>query len=80
MGGLLIHLSADSVDVTRMDPFLLINQHGPEHFSPDNPGLPFAPHPHRGFETLTFILAGDVVHRDSTGTESCITAGGMCSG
>lgn len=77
MGGLLTYASAEHVDVTRLDPFLFINQHGPEAFAPDNPGLPFAPHPHRGFETLTFILAGDVVHRDSTGMESCIGPGGV---
>lgn len=60
-----------------LDPFLLLNHHGPEHFQPNNSGLPFGPHPHRGFETLTFIISGDVAHRDSTGTESVIREGGI---
>ena len=40
-------------------------------------GLPFGPHPHRGFETVTFILEGDLLHRDSGGHESVIAAGGV---
>ncbi len=60
-----------------MDPFLLLNHHGPQHYTPGSRGLPFEPHPHRGFETLTFVVAGDVVHRDSTGSESVIGAGGI---
>lgn len=60
-----------------LDPFILLNHHGPEHFPPHNQGLPFGPHPHRGFETLTFIFAGDLVHSDSTGEVSRIEAGGV---
>jgi redox-sensitive bicupin YhaK (pirin superfamily) len=39
--------------------------------------LPFGPHPHRGFETLTFILQGDIVHKDSGGHQDTIQAGGV---
>ena len=39
--------------------------------------MPFGPHPHRGFETVTFILAGELMHRDSGGHESVIRAGGV---
>lgn len=63
--------------VQHIDPFILLNHHGPETFPPNNNGLPFGPHPHRGFETLTFIFAGDIVHKDSGGHESKITAGGV---
>jgi hypothetical protein len=42
-----------------------------------NRGLPFGPHPHRGFETVTFILEGELSHLDSGGHESVITAGGV---
>ncbi len=59
-----------------LDPFLFLNHHGPQHFSPNNRGLPFGPHPHRGFETLTYILKGDIVHWDSNGHKSRINAGG----
>lgn len=60
-----------------LDPFLFLNHHGPEHFEPNNNGLPFGPHPHRGFETLTFIVKGELVHKDSEGFSSRITTGGV---
>ena len=59
------------------EPFLFLNHHGPQVYPPGNHGLPFGPHPHRGFETVTFILEGDLVHRDTGGYESRIRAGGV---
>ena len=61
----------------QLDPFLFLNHHGPQTYPPGNRGLPFGPHPHRGFETVTFILAGDLAHRDSGGHDSIISAGGV---
>jgi quercetin 2,3-dioxygenase len=61
----------------QIDPFLLIHHHGPAQLPPNNPGLPFGPHPHRGFETVTLIYHGDVTHRDSEGFESTIETGGI---
>lgn len=61
----------------QLDPFLFLNHHGPQTYPPSNRGLPFGPHPHRGFETVTFILEGDLAHRDSGGHESIIGAGGV---
>jgi quercetin 2,3-dioxygenase len=60
-----------------IDPFLLLNHHGPQLYPPDNNGLPFGPHPHRGFETVTFIVEGALLHRDTGGHESAIHAGGV---
>lgn len=60
-----------------LDPFLFLNHHGPQTYQPFNRGLPFGPHPHRGFETLTIILEGDILHRDSSGAESVIGEGGI---
>lgn len=60
-----------------LDPFLFLNHHGPQFYGPNNHGLPFGPHPHRGFETLTYILQGDIVHKDSATGESVIEAGGI---
>ncbi|WP_137862890.1 MULTISPECIES: pirin family protein [unclassified Sphingomonas] len=57
--------------------FLFLNHHGPQTYPPDNRGLPFGPHPHRGFETVTFILAGELAHTDSAGHASVIRAGGI---
>lgn len=61
----------------QIDPFLFLNHHGPQKYPPDNNGLPFGPHPHRGMETVTFILAGDIMHKDSSGHENTIQAGGV---
>lgn len=68
-------LPTDSVEY--LDPFLFLNHHGPQVYPPHNRGLPFGPHPHRGFETVTFILEGDILHKDTGGHESVIQAGGI---
>ncbi len=63
--------------VEQVDPFLFLNHHGPQTYPPGSNGLPFGPHPHRGFETVTFILEGSLAHYDSGGHESVIEAGGV---
>lgn len=63
--------------IDQLDPFLFLNHHGPQVYGPHNRGLPFGPHPHRGFETVTFILQGSLAHRDSGGHESVIHEGGV---
>ena len=63
--------------VDQIDPFLFLNHHGPQTYAPGNNGLPFGPHPHRGFETVTFILEGSLAHMDTGGHESVIHAGGV---
>lgn len=63
--------------VNHLDPFLFLNHHGPQVYPPHNQGLPFGPHPHRGFETVTFILSGDIMHQDTGGYQSIIQAGGI---
>jgi redox-sensitive bicupin YhaK (pirin superfamily) len=63
--------------VEQVDPFLFLNHHGPQVYPPHNGGLPFGPHPHRGFETVTFIVEGELAHRDSAGHDSIIAAGGV---
>ena len=60
-----------------IDPFLFLNHHGPQRYQPGNNGLPFGPHPHRGMETVTFILDGDIAHKDSGGNNSVIESGGV---
>lgn len=64
-------------DLEMIDPFLFLNHHGPQTYGPNNNGLPFGPHPHRGMETVTFILDGDISHKDSGGHESVIYSGGV---
>lgn len=61
----------------QLDPFLFLNHHGPQVYPANNQGLPFGPHPHRGFETVTFILDGSLAHADSAKHQSVIHAGGV---
>lgn len=63
--------------VEQVDPFLFLNHHGPQIYPPRNNGMPFGPHPHRGFETITFILQGELMHSDTAGHDSIIQAGGV---
>ena len=60
-----------------IDPFIFLNHHGPQVYGPNNNGLPFGPHPHRGMETVTFIIDGDITHKDTGGHNSVIEAGGV---
>ena len=60
-----------------IDPFLFLNHHGYQIYPPQNKGLPFGPHPHRGMDTVTLILHGDISHLDSAGGESIVNSGGV---
>jgi len=66
-----------SQSLEMLDPFLFLNHHGPQVYKSENNGLPFGPHPHRGIETVTFILDGDISHKDSGGHENIISSGGI---
>ena len=55
------------------DPFLYLVHFGPRALSETDWG--FGPHPHRGFETITYLLSGAVEHRDSAGGHAVIGAG-----
>ncbi len=63
--------------INMIDPFLFLNHHGPQIYPENNKGLPFGPHPHRGIETVTFIIEGDILHKDNSGHKSVIKAGGV---
>ena len=77
IGDLLTQRPVPNPHLEQLDPFLFLNHHGPQTYRAGNRGLPFGPHPHRGFETVTFILAGMLMHKDSAGHESIIHAGGV---
>ncbi|HBU46676.1 MAG TPA: pirin family protein [Myxococcales bacterium] len=60
----------------QVDPFLLLDEMGPKHWRPGEAiGAP--EHPHRGFETITYLLSGSMVHEDSTGTCAHLAPGGV---
>jgi redox-sensitive bicupin YhaK (pirin superfamily) len=77
IGDLVTQRPVPGPHIDQVDPFLFLNHHGPQVYPPHNRGLPFGPHPHRGFETVTFILDGQLAHRDSAGHESIIGPGGV---
>ena len=77
IGGLLTQRAFPTGALPDLNPFLFLNHHGPQTYGPDNPGLPFGPHPHKGFETLTFIEEGLLAHRDSTGGSHVSGPGGV---
>ncbi len=59
----------------RLDPFLMLDAFGSD--DPDDYIAGFPDHPHRGFETITYMLAGRMRHRDSAGHEGLLENGGM---
>ncbi|MGY5850839.1 pirin family protein [Salegentibacter sp. F14] len=77
IGDLITYSPMPTGSIDMIDPFIFLNHHGPQSYPPNNQGLPFGPHPHRGMETITFILEGDISHKDSKGNESIIGAGGV---
>ncbi|MFN5179241.1 pirin family protein, partial [Limnohabitans sp.] len=59
----------------RLDPFLMLDQFGSD--DPRDYGAGFPDHPHRGFETVTYMIAGRMRHRDSHGGEGLLETGGV---
>ncbi|GMV53965.1 MAG: pirin family protein [Chlorobi bacterium] len=54
------------------DPFILLHHAGPQTFEPGSEVHKVEEHPHRGFEPVTFVYKGSVLHRDSLGNEGVI--------
>ena len=62
------------VDLTELDPFVHLDQMGEVDYAPGEPkGTPW--HPHRGFETVTYLVDGTFEHQDSNGGGGLITNG-----
>ena len=59
----------------RLDPFLMLDAFGSDDAEDYIAGFP--DHPHRGFETITYMLDGRMRHRDSAGHEGVLAAGGV---
>jgi len=60
-------------DNPKLDPFLLLDDFGSDNPDDYIAGFPF--HPHRGIETITYVLEGEVQHKDSLGNEGIINSG-----
>jgi len=64
-GGFLVRRPFPRASFSDFDPFLLLDEMGPMDVSPgEAKGAP--DHPHRGFETVTYMLSGDMEHKDSS--------------
>lgn len=59
----------------RLDPFLMLDNFGSD--DPKDYGAGFPDHPHRGFETVTYMIRGRMRHKDSAGNEGLLSNGGV---
>lgn len=76
MGGFPIKQALPTQKVSQIDPFLLLH-HGRAKFSNNRPARQqgIGPHPHRGFSPVTFVIDGEVHHRDSRGNSQIAKKG-----
>jgi redox-sensitive bicupin YhaK (pirin superfamily) len=73
-GGFLVRRPFPKTSFSEFDPFLLLDEMGPVELAPgEAKGAP--DHPHRGFETVTYMLSGDMEHKDSRGHAGRLRAG-----
>ncbi|MGN6163527.1 MAG: pirin family protein [Flavisolibacter sp.] len=61
--------------IDSISPFILLHHAGPTHHAPGEIKARLSPHPHRGFEPVTFLFSGKIHHKDSTGSEGFLEAG-----
>lgn len=64
-----------SPELNQLDPFLLLDEF--KNDDPDDYAAGFPDHPHRGFETITYMMAGEFTHRDSRGNQGHLKAGAV---
>ena len=72
--GVTVHRTIGTPALKNLDPFLML-----DHFGTDNPDeyiAGFPDHPHRGFNTFTYMLDGHMLHQDSMGNRGDLVAGG----
>jgi len=73
-GGFLVHRPFPKASFSDFDPFLLLDEMGPMDVAPGKAkGAP--DHPHRGFETVTYLLSGEMEHKDSRGHTGRLMSG-----
>jgi len=75
MGPIELRQPIPTSKIEMVDPFILLHHYGPYTINEENNPFDLGPHPHRGFEPITFIIQGEQLHRDSLGHESVVKAG-----
>src|SRR5215472_3204497 len=73
--GVKLRRSLGSEALQMLDPFLLLDEFSSD--SPEDYVAGFPEHPHRGFETVTYMLAGSMEHKDSIGNTGRLVAGSV---
>jgi quercetin 2,3-dioxygenase len=73
-GGFPVRRPFPTKELTQVDPFLLLDHLGPVTWGPGE-GIGAPDHPHRGFETVTYLLSGGFQHKDSAGHAGKLTPG-----
>ncbi len=71
--GVKLHRSIGQSEAARLDPFLMLDEFGTEN--PDDYIAGFPDHPHRGFETVTYMLDGHMLHQDHLGNRGDLKGG-----
>ena len=71
--GVKLKRSIGTSAINYLDPFLLLDEFGSENKDDYMAGFP--PHPHRGIETVTYMLEGKFEHKDSTGAKGIMSSG-----
>jgi len=74
LGGFEVQRLLPSVEVQMVGPFIFFDHFGPAHFPPGK-GVDVRPHPHIGLATVTYLLEGALMHRDSLGSVQRIEPG-----
>jgi quercetin 2,3-dioxygenase len=62
-------------DLQQVSPFILLHHAGPDRHAAGAIKARLSPHPHRGFEPVSFLFSGKIHHKDSTGSEGYLQAG-----
>ena len=75
-GGFIVRRPFPTVGLDLVDPFLLLDEMGPIDYGPGE-ALGAPDHPHRGFETVTYVLQGTVEHHDSAGHQGTTGPGAV---
>lgn len=75
MGPIELRQPIPTQKIENIDPFILLHHYGPYDISEQNNPFDLGPHPHRGFEPITFLIQGEQFHRDSLGNESVVKGG-----